>query len=222
MKTPRIGGIGPVGLAFLSAALFGAATPASKILLDRLPPFQLAGLLYLGAALAVAPVVLGKRELKAPWRLGFKSSLSLLGSMIFGGILAPLFLLFGLKLASGGSVSMWLGLEGVATAILAFFLFREHLGFKAWIGIAGALLSSVVLASDVGSSGLAAGLLVALACFCWGMDNNLSSLIDGVSPAQVTFWKGLIAGSFNLTIGLGLAPFGGSFFTGTAGIAVGA
>jgi hypothetical protein len=43
-------------LALVSAALFGAATPASKLLLVSLEPFQLAGLLYLGAALAMVPV----------------------------------------------------------------------------------------------------------------------------------------------------------------------
>jgi hypothetical protein len=45
-----------LALALASAALFGAATPASKALLADLSPFQLAGLLYLGAALGVAPV----------------------------------------------------------------------------------------------------------------------------------------------------------------------
>jgi hypothetical protein len=39
----------PILPAFLSAALFGAATPASKGLLADLSPFQLAGLLYLSA-----------------------------------------------------------------------------------------------------------------------------------------------------------------------------
>ncbi len=40
-------------IAFISAALFGAATPASKILLEDFSPFQLAGLLYLGGILGV-------------------------------------------------------------------------------------------------------------------------------------------------------------------------
>jgi hypothetical protein len=44
----------PVVYALLAAALFGAATPASKVLLMGLTSFQLAGLLYLGAALGVA------------------------------------------------------------------------------------------------------------------------------------------------------------------------
>ena len=40
-----------------SACLFGAATPASKALLDGTQAQTLAGLLYLGAALGILPVV---------------------------------------------------------------------------------------------------------------------------------------------------------------------
>lgn len=41
----------------LSGLLFGVATPFSKLLLDGLNSFQLAGLLYLGAALAMFPYI---------------------------------------------------------------------------------------------------------------------------------------------------------------------
>jgi drug/metabolite transporter (DMT)-like permease len=46
--------------------------------------------------------------------------------------------------------------------------------------------------------------LVALACVCWGLDNNFTSLIDGLTPAQVTFVKGIVGGAFNLTLGMAL------------------
>ena len=39
--------------ALLSAALFGVSTPAAKVLLDAMPPALLAGLLYLGAGVAL-------------------------------------------------------------------------------------------------------------------------------------------------------------------------
>ena len=51
----------PILFALLSALLFGAATPAGKLLLAELDPIQLAGWLYLGAALGLAPAVLRKR-----------------------------------------------------------------------------------------------------------------------------------------------------------------
>ena len=42
-------------IACVSAFLFGASTPLGKALLGSLPPFQLAGLFYIGAALGVLP-----------------------------------------------------------------------------------------------------------------------------------------------------------------------
>jgi drug/metabolite transporter (DMT)-like permease len=51
---------------------------------------------------------------------------------------------------------------------------------------------------------------VALACFCWGLDNNLTALVSGFTPAQTTAIKGVCAGVVNLAIGLvregGLPP----------------
>jgi hypothetical protein len=43
-----------VPLATGSAALFGAPPPLSKLLLDRIDPFMLAGLLYRGAGAGLA------------------------------------------------------------------------------------------------------------------------------------------------------------------------
>jgi len=112
----------PVALALLSAALFGSATPASKYLLHDLSPFALAGLLYLGAAIAVAPRALPGRT----WRLDRRNAARLGGAVLFGGALGPVFLLLGLRLASAASDSMWLNLEMVATAVLGALLFRDH------------------------------------------------------------------------------------------------
>jgi len=98
----------PFWIALLSALLFGAATPFSKILLAHLTPFQLAGLLYLGAAVGVLGIILRTRTFLVPWRMDRKNQLRLLGAVTFGGVLGPLALLGGLNLASAASVSMWL------------------------------------------------------------------------------------------------------------------
>lgn len=212
----------PLLLAFLSAALFGAATPICKTLLSSFPAFQLAGLLYLGASAGVSPVVLLRRELTAPWRLGKRNSLYLAGSLFFGGVLAPVFLLFGLRLASGASVSMWLTMEAMATAVLGVLLFREQLGKRGWFAVAGTIGSALLLALGGGTSGMLAGLLVCFACICWGLDNNLQALLDGISPAQTTFWKGSVAGTVNLAIGLAAEHFTASAVAITASLIVGA
>ena len=42
---------------------------------------------------------------------------------------------------------------------------------------------------------------------CWALDNNLTATIDGIAPAQITFGKGVVAGSVNLLIGVVVAPY---------------
>ncbi len=196
----------PILLALLSALLFGAATPASKVLLDGFTPFQLAGLLYLGAALAVALPALRHGGTSLPGRGDRPNRVRLFGAILFGGILGPLALLFGLRFAEAASVSLWLNLELVATAMLGVLFFHDHLGRRGWLGVAAALVASVLVAWGPSTAGFLAGALVLLACVCWGLDNHLTALIDGITPAQSTLWKGIVAGSVNLAIGLLLAP----------------
>ncbi len=200
-------GLHPVLLAFISAVLFGAATPASKGLLAHLSPFQLAGLLYLGAALGVAPVA-GIREVwRAPWRLDSINRWRLWGSVVTGGVFGPVLLLAGLQVASAASVSLWLNLELVATAVLGHWFFRDHLTRYGWLGVGVTLLAAITLSVGGGVLNIKAGFLVFLACCSWGLDNHLTALIDGLPPSQSTFWKGLVAGCVSLTIGLILHPF---------------
>ncbi|MCB9115859.1 MAG: DMT family transporter [Caldilineaceae bacterium] len=200
--------IRPFLLALAAAALFGAATPFSKSLLADLSPFQLSGLLYLGAAAGVLPIALRGRGLLRPWAMDTRTRRLLLGAVIFGGIVGPVLMLFGLRMAAAASVALWLNLEAVATALLGVWVFRDHLGRNGWIGAAGILLASVLLSWGQGAAGWQAGLLVAGACVCWGLDNHMTALIDGITPAQSTFWKGLVAGLVNLTVGLLVEPFG--------------
>lgn len=192
--------------ALLSALLFGAATPASKPLLAELTPFQLAGLLYLGASLGVLPFVLGRRGRMARWRTDRGSTLRLSGAILWGGVLGPVLLLAALRIAGAASVSLWLNLELVATAVLGRLFFRDHLGRFGWLAVLGAVFGGAVLSVEGGAAGVRAGFLVALACACWGMDNHLTALIDGITPAESTLWKGLFAGAVNLAIGVAAAP----------------
>lgn len=208
-------------IAFLSALLFGAATPASKPLLSHLTSFQLAGLLYLGAALGVTVLLARGGKFILPWRMDRRNSLLLLGSIVFGGILGPLALLAGLKLASAASVSLWLNLEMVATAVIGHLIFKDHLSRRGWIAAAGIFAAAVILAAGEGSAGVLAGLLVMAACISWGIDNHLTALIDGITPAQSTFWKGLAAGTTNLIIGISLAPLTASYGLVLGGLGIG-
>ena len=208
-------------MAILAALFFGAATPVSKPLLAHLTSFQLAGLLYLGAALGVILLLVRERKFIPPWRMDRCNLWLLLGSVVFGGILGPLALLAGLRLASAASVSLWLNLEMVATAVLGHFLFKDHLTRRSWLAAGGIFLAAVILAAGEGAAGVLAGLLVLAACVSWGIDNHVTALIDGITPAQSTFWKGLAAGTTNLVIGVSLAPLAASFGEMLGGLGIG-
>jgi len=189
--------------ALAAAVLFGAATPANKTLLTDLPPFQLAGLLYLAGALVMLPSVL--RSGSGLSKLDQTNRRRLLGSVVAGGMIAPVLLLLGLRLASAASVSLLLNLEMVATAILGALVFSEPLGRRGWIGATGVVVAGAILSGGAWP-GIMAAVLVAGACIGWALDNHLTALIDGITPMVSTFWKGAVAGSVNLALGMATAP----------------
>lgn len=195
---------GPVTWCLVSAALFGASAPVAKALLDDLGPFTLAGLLYLGAALGVAPF---SRRGGSPERRRHRAHFGYLaGAVLFGGIAGPVLLLFGLARMPAASASLWLNLETVATALCAGLLFREHLGARTWLAAGCVVIAGAMLSFPLEAGTLMGAALIAAACLCWGLDNNFTALIDGFTPAQSTLVKGVVAGSVNL--GLGLAVEG--------------
>jgi drug/metabolite transporter (DMT)-like permease len=212
----------PIILALFAAILFGAATPVSKFLLDIFGAYQLAGLLYLGASLGVLPFILREKAFSWPWKIDKKTGLLLFGSVLFGGLSGPVLFLFGLRIASAASVSLWLNLELVATALLGIILFRDHLTALGWSSFGIMLAAAILLSTGEGKTGLQGGMLVAAACFCWGLDNHFTALITGISPAQTTFWKGLVAGAVNLIIGISTGDFTLSISKGAMAIGIGA
>jgi drug/metabolite transporter (DMT)-like permease len=194
--------------ALIAALLFGAAAPASKVLLVDLPLLELAGLLYLGAALAMLPALARSLRSRSTPRAGVRLDRAnlarLAGAVALGGIAGPVLMLAGLRLAPAASVALLLNLEMAFTALLGAWCFREPLGRTGWLGAAGVVVAGVAVSAGGGRPGLAAGLWVAGACACWGVDNHLTARIDGVTPAVSTFWKGAVAGTTNLALGLAL------------------
>jgi drug/metabolite transporter (DMT)-like permease len=186
----------------LSALLFGASTPLAKLLLHDVQPLTLAGLLYLGAALGAAPFA--ARGGSAVLRRDPRQRVRLAAAVALGGVLAPVLLLLGLAAAPAASVALWLNAEVIATSLLAAAFFREHVDGRVWLAAALVLAGGVLLALPDGPASGRAALFVLMACVGWALDNNLTAVIDGFTPAQVTLTKGLIAGAFNLGLGLAL------------------
>ncbi|MGZ4708023.1 MAG: DMT family transporter [Acidimicrobiales bacterium] len=190
----------------IAAVLFGAAAPAASILAGEMPTLVLAGLLYLGAALAVLPAVARHRPDAAGIRAGWRP---LAVAVLFGGALGPALLVAGLARIPAATGSLLLNFELVATMAIAAVVFREHLGRRligaaALIGAAGVLLVwQPGVAFDLG------GLFIIGACVCWGIDNSVTARLDQLSPEQITFANGAVAGTVNLILGLIIATAAG-------------
>lgn len=190
--------------ALAAAFFFGVSTPLSKPLTAHLNAFSLAGLLYLGAGLGL--LLLEPFKTRKPVPAGRRFNYKYIAGMVlFGGLLGPVFLMLAIKTAPAASVSIWLNMELVATALLGSLLFKDHLHRLGWASVAVTVAAGLLLSWGGGAAGFAAGALTALACFSWGLDNHFTALIDDFSPSQSTIVKGLAAGATNLLIGLALA-----------------
>lgn len=205
----------------VAAVLFGATVPAASELAIDVPAFTLAGLLYLGAAVAMVPAVLvtppTRRALRAEWRPA-------LVAVVAGGAVGPVLLMAGLARTSAASASILLNTELAATVVLAAVLFREQIGRHVAIGSAAVVVAGSLLVWEPGASLDTGALLVVAACVAWGVDNGITAIIDQLTPQQVVMAKGVVAGSANLLIGLLTSGVGASTGVGdvVAALAIGA
>lgn len=186
--------------ALFAAALFGAAMPFAKRLLGNIDPLLLAGLLYLGSGLGLTLARVVRDHGWKASNLPQTDRLWLVGAICFGGVLAPIALLFGLKRIDAGVASLLLNLEAVLTALLAWLVFSENADRRVVVGMAAIVIGGIVLSSPTGPvaqgdwSGPA---LVALACLCWAIDNNFTRKVASADALFVAGGKGVIAGITN-------------------------
>jgi drug/metabolite transporter (DMT)-like permease len=218
-----------VPLALASAVLFGASTPFAKLLVKSSDPQLMAGLLYLGAGVGLAigqacRVLLGVRSSEAPLRR--TDAPWMIAIVAFGGVLGPLFLMLGLARTSAASGSLLLNLEGLATMGIAWVVFRENVDRRLLLGAAAILAGAAALSwQGRGVRVDQGGLLIATACFAWGIDNNLTRRLSAADPVIIALIKGLAAGSVNLALALLLGArlpstgtIGAAFVVGFCGV----
>lgn len=192
-------------LAALGAALlFGAGTPAAKLLIGPVSPWLLAGLLYLGSGIGLAVFKLLRRgeAVRLP-----RSDLGWLGAAIaMGGVVGPVLLMWGLSRMPASSASLLLNAEGVFTALLAWFVFRENFDRRIALGMALIVAGAVILSwpEDAAWADALPAMAVLGACLAWGIDNNLTRKISLSDAVSIAMYKGLAAGATNLALALAL------------------
>jgi drug/metabolite transporter (DMT)-like permease len=199
--------------ALVAAILFGGSTPFSKLLVNHISPVLLAGLLYLGSGIGlglwwfIRSRLLSHESSEAnlkkpdwPW---------LLGATVFGGLIAPIFLMWGLSALPASTASLLLNLESVLTASLAFLVFKENVDRRILFGMLTIFIGGLLLSYQGGfEPGSLIGIFcVFAACLGWAIDNNLTRKVSGGNPVQIASIKGLFAGIVNITIALSMGAY---------------
>lgn len=193
--------------ALAAALLFGASTPLAKLLVGNVPPLLLAGLLYLGSGVGLGLLLLLRRAQDAtvaqqmqiprtelPW---------LLGAILFGGVLGPALLMWGLTQTDGATASLLLNVEGVLTAVIAWVVFKENADRQVVLGMVAIVAGGVLLSWEPGGATISTGALLILgACLCWAIDNNLTRKVSTNDAMLVACLKGLLAGASNTALAL--------------------
>ena len=193
--------------ALAAAALFGASTPIAKALIGDIPPVLLAGLLYAGSGVGLGFALLVRRisggsKLVIGWPRG-PDVKWLTGAILFGGVLGPVLLMLGLASTAASVSALLLNLEAVFTALLAWFVFRENFDRRIAVGMALIVAGGLVLSWTPGSFTVSPGaLLIAGACLCWAIDNNLTRKVSASDAMAMACIKGLVAGVVNIGVAL--------------------
>ena len=189
-------------LGVAAAALFGLSAPLAKLLLGSVAPVLLAGMLYLGAALGLWGLRLLRRPSKEAG-LSRADIPKLVGVVVAGGLLGPVLMLLGLQRVTALTGSLLLNLEAPFTVLLAVVVFKEHLGRYAAAAAGFILAGALVLKLEPGALGAdtAGVVLLAAACLCWGIDNNLTQRLSLKDPFAIVRVKTLAAGSVNTLLG---------------------
>jgi drug/metabolite transporter (DMT)-like permease len=190
-------------LAALAAALlFGAGTPLAKLLLAQASPWLLAALLYLGSGVGLW--LLRRLRSAAKVRLPSGQAKWLAGAVVAGGVLGPVLLMLGLARMNASSASLLLNAEGVFTALLAWFVFKENFDRRIALGMLAIVAGGLVLAwpGQLDWPGWQPALYVTGACLAWAIDNNLTRKVSLADASWIAMVKGLVAGSTNLALAL--------------------
>lgn len=193
-------------LAVLSAAFYALSIPFSKVLLEYIPSTMMAGLLYIGAGIGMGAVALIRKSTakNGEERSFTKAEFPYVIGMIVLDIAAPLILMFGLNMTSAANASLLNNFEYVATALIAFFVFKEKISPRLLCGITMTILSCVLISFE-DSSALSfskGSILVLTSAVLWGIENNCTKALSDKDPMMIVLLKGIFCGGTNFAIAL--------------------
>jgi len=188
----------------VSAALFGSVFTVAKVPLATVDPLALAAVIYVISGLSLIPFARASFRLKSRRELRYMVALT-----AFGGIAAPILLLYGLQGTSASDASILTNGEVLFTIVLSSLFFGERpkgmLGMAAvGIVIAGLFMATTNMeVSDTILQFNAGNILILASMLMWAIDNNISrrlTTFSDISPAKIAMLKSLFGGLVLLAV----------------------
>ncbi|HYD98965.1 MAG TPA: EamA family transporter [Alphaproteobacteria bacterium] len=173
-----------MGLALMVIAIWGINFSTAKAGVAEIPPLLMTTLRFMGVALLLLPFVRMPRG-----RMGAIVGVSItLGGLHFG-------LMFGaLPYVPSSTASVVIQLEVPISAVLAWMVDRERLGWQGVLGLAVSFCGVLLIAGQPDLTGSLPALgVVLLAGTAWAVANLQIKRLSGVDPLALSAWTALFA-----------------------------
>lgn len=179
---------------FSGMALFGSATPLSKLVTQHFPVFIAGGLRVLLAFLVLLPFV----KLSNLKNYRGRDRWLLLGIALFGVLGFTALMLYGMKLVSGVTGSIVMSTTPALTAILSVLFFKDEVTWKKVVALALAIAGVLILqlrGQHPGGSHPWLGVLLIFAAVCCEAGYTLmgKALTKNYPPEEISGLTALIA-----------------------------
>jgi drug/metabolite transporter (DMT)-like permease len=206
--------IGYISVLF-AAILFGSVFSVAKVPLATIDPLALTAVVYTISGVALIPFA------KASFTFQTRDDyFYVIVVTIFGGVLAPLLLMYGLQQTAASTAAILTNGEIVFTIILSSIFFGEKPHGRIGLFAVILVVIGLVIATTEDLKALetiiqfnAGNIMILASMFMWAVDNNVSRrLTSGASPAKIAMVKSLAGGLALLAIALALGK--GSIITG--------
>jgi drug/metabolite transporter (DMT)-like permease len=209
----------PLLIGYLSvlfaAVLFGSVFSLAKVPLATIDPLALTAVVYTISGLALIPFA------KASFTFERRDDYFYVVIVtIFGGVLAPVLLMYGLQQTAASTAAILTNGEIVFTIALSSIFFGEKPVGRVGLFAVILVVIGLIIATTEDLKALesivqlnAGNIMILASMFMWAIDNNVSRrLTSRASPAKIAMVKSLAGGLVLIAIALALGK--GSIITG--------
>jgi drug/metabolite transporter (DMT)-like permease len=190
-----------------AAILFGSVFSLAKVPLATIDPLALTAVVYTISGLALIPFAKGSFTFQTRHDYFYVIVVT-----IFGGVLAPVLLMYGLQQTAASTAAILTNGEIVFTIVLSSIFFGEKPHGRIGLFALILVVIGLVIATTEDLKALetiiqfnAGNIMILASMFMWAVDNNVSRrLTSGASPAQIAMVKSLAGGLVLVAIALAL------------------